>query len=465
MENIIPYQQTKAVCTTSLNLEKLKPMKDLGPVGNLVYSTIRTEFNSNISAEKMLFYDGWHKIPNSSYIGYTEICDSIPNYIYAVRRSNTAMRFVVKELNESVLCALKSTLYSKIIRDFDKDLDTISVVIKGFLPVKSYFIIVKITNKETLIKGAKKEWNNIISSTRLAGTSSILNHYDEMKEFYYRVVENKKHVYSVYQFIEDNKHLMNHILPTLTLSVKSYNNKVMQYVREHIKLCMEANDYNIGFNESQLKDCINGDEISADISTAINNDVKTKLNELKHHKSELDVLKKEIIRCKDGKLSSHIPKLSLNTDEMISYSPGKNIDEDIFYYGLPENLGIVIDRIESSMRKSIHCELDIDSIDYMPEYPFTQKFKKLIYDQYKSINTNIKMSHLGLHYSCLYIYLSHISKVRSNFEEHTYDKEILERARTFAKVNIASLRSIMLDVQSINKIAMKPISINWQSRN
>ncbi|QOI17319.1 hypothetical protein [Maple mottle-associated virus] len=450
MENILPYQLEYPYHSERkiTNHQKLKSIPSLGFVEKMIYESVKDMFNSCTCNEKEFFYCGNVKIPEGAYIGYIEINDSIPNYMYATYSMLGTQKYKVAVLDEYTLAAVKSNLYSVVIREYKNDIDMVYNVVKDVPPVRNQFIMVKVNNKDLLIREAEKNWKNMVSSTILSGASSIISHYSEMKSFYYEIIKKEKHTKSVYALIEENQHLMNYVLPTLTVFLKSYNEKVLEYVQEHIKVCNDNNDYNLIFRREQIEWSEGIDtDFQVDVSNAIYEDVTIKLRELEHHRSELDILKDPRLEFKNKKIKIKPVKKEIISSEQemisretVSYLPGEDPLEDMFYYGLPESMKLFTNNINTAMIKNISSEKDVNDIDYIAGFPFKTSFKKTVFNVYKEKNTSIKMSHLTLHYACLYIYISTVSEMRSGRKDLEYTDDKMEKARTFAKINLAELR-------------------------
>nr|ANQ90718.1 p5 protein [Emaravirus cajani] len=458
MESVVPFCIGKKEVIDTSKYEKLKPNKNLGRMERVIYDMIKNEYNSCNAIEKGMFCDDFNLIPINSCIGYMEISDDIPTYIYAIKKGSYfkgEYQYAVLELNDAVSCALNSILYSAVIRDFEGDMNTLYITIKGSLPIKEYFIIVKVENKQTLIQRVKSEWANILSSTSLVGTDSIISHYREMTKFYYRIIKNQDDVGSVYSMINENQHLVNHILPSLTMYLTSYNNVILEHVKNHIKKCYDSNDYNLIFRKDDIE-CDHLTEpyidegLKLEISNAIYNDVTLGLREIKDCEAEANCLKKNLLRSENNKIISNFEAVTSSETEMIKYLPGANEAEDFFQYGLPEHVNIARAHLENSMVKKITDASMIDDVDYISSYPFTTEFKKVVFESYKMKNKTVKMSHLGLHYACLYIYFSIVSTKRAGYERFNYDHKLIERSRKFAKVNIEYLRFRLQTVRTIS---------------
>ncbi|CCW28369.2 p5 [Emaravirus cajani] len=458
MESIVPFCISKKEVINNSNYEKLKPNKNLGRMERIIYDMIKDEYNRCNAVEKGMFCDDFNMIPINSCIGYMEIGDDIPTYVYAIKKGayfKGEFQYAVIELSDAVSGAINSILYSAVIRDFEGDMDTLYITVKGSLPIKEYFIIVKIENKQTLIQRAKSEWANILSSTSLVGTDSIVSHYREMTRFCYRIIKNQSDVGSVYSMISENQHLVNHVLPSLTMYLTSYNSVILEHVKNHIKRCYESNDYNLIFRKDDIE-CDHLTEpyidegLKLEISNAIYNDVTLRLREIKNCEAEAKYIKKNLFRSDNNKIISDFEAVTSSETEMIKYLPGTNEAEDFFQYGLPEHINIARTHLENSMVKRITDANMIDDVDYIPSYPFTTEFKKVVFESYRIKNKTVKMSHLGLHYACLYIYFSIVSTRRAGYERFNFDHKLIEKSRKFAKVNIEYLRFRIQTVRTVS---------------
>nr|QIB98142.1 p5 [Emaravirus rosae]QIB98151.1 p5 [Emaravirus rosae]QIB98154.1 p5 [Emaravirus rosae]QIB98178.1 p5 [Emaravirus rosae] len=465
MEKIIPYVRPDPEKVDFSNHEKLPKLSSLGDFYGPIYKLIRENFNSCNCIEKKLFYGEYTRIPCSSSIGYIEINrGEMPTVIATVLNRGTVR---LEVLPEDVVNALKSIVYNYVIENYE-NLEMVTAVIKNAAAVRNYFIMVKIIDKQWIINETKKNWANIIGSTYLAQKELIISHYLRMKSFYYRIVCNLRYEKSVYSFIDENKHLSNEIIPSLDIMLRTYNIHVFKYVKEHIQYCKKMLDYDIPFdcNKINESDFMYGEFFPLDVKTAIYEDVTIRLREVKIENSEVDVLKKPIIEYVDKEILLNDIALNKAVDEKIKYLPGDNEIEDMFYYGLPGSIKTVVNNINSSMKKNISDDTKIDDIDYIPNYPFKSSYKKEIYNLYKLKNSDLKMSHLTLHYICLYLYIAKVSAIRTGYSENIGTVEVLERAREFAKVNVSHLRSRLLFLHQ-NRISIKDgcmqifLKVNW----
>ncbi|QEE82890.1 P5 [Emaravirus kiwii] len=449
MDCITPFSFCNKAKFDSTGYERIPKLTKLGKVEKIISDTIVDEFNSCDELEKGFFYDEFKLAPVMSSINYIEVNEDMPKFAYAIQRRGLKKKhqYAILELNEILTAALNSCLYSHIIKEFENDFETIYATIKGIAPYMHQFFIVKVLCKETLVKAAKENWNNIIMSTSLVDRESIIDHYKDMSRFYYKVVKNQTNVGSVYKFIDDNKHLMGHMLPFIDIKPKSYDQEILNLVNKHIDKCIEMNDYDIIFKKETISEEYPDKDFQIDVSNAIYLDVTLKLREIREEHSELECLKVCTLRKKKTNTKERFQEIIGSDQEMISHKPGENKDEDIFYYGLPETLNVVCKHVEKSMVKNLVDEDMIDDIDYISNYPFKQDFKKVVFRLYKDHNNTVRMSQLGLQYCCLYIYYSALSTKRSGIGELQYSRMMLEKARTFSKVNVAKLRSKVMNMK------------------
>nr|QJR96881.1 p7 [Emaravirus rosae]QJR96932.1 p7 [Emaravirus rosae] len=443
MDSIIPYTRSDSEVIDFSNYEKLGKLNNLGAFYGTIYSNIKTMFNADVSTEKKFFYGSHNKIPKHSSICYLEINHKkIPNTVASVFNKT---QVEVETLPEDVYLALQSILYNYVIENFN-NLDTLSAVIMHHKLVRRYFIMIKIVDKQWMIDEVKRNWANILSSTYLSQREVILSHYTSMTAFYYKIVKNSDTEKSVYSFLDDNKHLLNHVLPSLDVDFKLYNAQIIKYVKSHLQICKDKSDYNLAFDYTTISesDSIYGEKFPADVLAAIHIDVTAKLREVKVNRSEEDVLKKPIIDCVDDVVVLNKVTFWKHTDETVSYKPGDDEIEDTFYYGIPDTIETVIDHLEDALEKNIHDVDDINNIDYIPQFPFKNSFKREIFTALKVRNDTVKVSHLTLHYICLFLYISKVASLKIDTGCYTAHSAVLERARLFAKTNVSYLRNRLL---------------------
>ncbi|QAR18006.1 p5 variant A [pistacia virus B] len=470
MKRVIPYSKLENFMTYNVtNKEKLKPYSGSSVIQKSLYTSIINRFNKCECVEKDIFYGECSRVPQNSPISYMEIEDSIPTCMFTIKKIHQTYRYSTTNIDETLMAIIKSDLYSFIIREFESNKEDVNLVITCPMRINQQFIMVKILNKNVLIEEAKKNWRDIISSTILCGLRSILSHFEDMTEFYYKIVRKRRFARSVYSFIDDNKADINHILPSLETSFKSYNQCVLKYINKHLREAYMLSDYNIKFNRATVQEVCKEQGLdyynfSTQISDAIASDVITQLKELETNFSEFNMLKKPCLKLVEGKLKivklKHDEEmdmdvdlgniqLPMDADEMIEYLPGANPVEDSFYYGFPNTIEVSTEHIYTAMKKNIKTENDINNIDYISGYPFKESFKKTVFRMLKRQNDTIKVSHLFLHYFCLYIYITAVASMRSG-SVPLYDNNQIERARSFSKENINSLRKKLANFKTMN---------------
>ncbi|QAR18007.1 p5 variant B [pistacia virus B] len=469
MEHITPYSNFINGKTVKLeNKEKIDSYYGPSILERHSFNYIKNQFNECDCFEKDVFYGDCSKLPQNAPISCLEIYDKFPDSMYSIKKVHSKFRFSLTAIDEKLYTIIKSNLYSFIIREFESDKDEINIVITSPMRIMRQFIMVKLYNRELLINEAKLKWKEIISSTTLCGLRSVLSHFQDMRDFYYKIVRNEKYVKSVYSFIDDNKSVINHILPTIETSFKSYNKCVLKYINEHLQEAYHKSDYNLHFDRSKINEsCIESEsdreDFSVEVSNAIYNDVTMNLKELEIQLSEYDVLKRPCLELVGKKL---VPvkyrqkierkqmlkeceaKFPTEVEEIVEYFPGSNPIEDLFHYGLPNTIELTSKYLHFSMKKNINTEDDIDNIDYISGYPFKESYKKLIFSILKRQNHKIKVSHLFLHYFCLYMYTASVASIRAGVEP-AYEREKIEQARIFAKRNLNELRSKLSNYKTL----------------
>ncbi|QAR18009.1 p7 protein [pistacia virus B] len=462
MEHIKPYTNSIGGCTIKLsNKEKISDYKGLSSFEENIYNQIKNKFNNCECFEKDVFFDEDSKMPKNASISYIEINDQFPRYMYTIKKMRSKYKYSLTNIDDLLFSIIKNHLHNFIIREFESDINEINIIIKGFLHIPKQFVMVKINNKNLLINDTKYNWENIISSTTLCDLRSILSHFDDMRDFYYKKVQGTNIVKSIYSFINDNKSLINHVLPSIKTSFKTYDDCVLKYINAHLKKAYNESNYSLVFDSSTIQEFLIETESCSDFSLevrkAIHEDVTKQLEGLKTQFSEYDILKmpclelvnQRLVPIKHNKNKLNVSgsceqsvAFPLNIDEIVKYPPGENPIQDNFYYGLPNTLEISTQYLNSAMRKIIQEEKDIDDIDYIAGYPFKRSYKILIFSILKKQNYNIRISHLFLHYFCYYMYAASVASIRVGVDM-IYEQKQIDRAREFSKKNISVIRNLV----------------------
>nr|BAM13830.1 hypothetical protein [Emaravirus fici] len=484
MDKVTPYVSCETGEYDFTRYEKIQDNNQTG-LGKHAYNYIKDMFNNSTCIQKKFFYGESQDFRNESLylmprfnakIIHLEIDDEIPIAPFAIYkkrdRKQTEFRFSTHVLSDTELVALKGIIYNFVIENY-RERDTKNIIYGNYKTINgyvNYFFMIEIHNWDWLIKETKNQWKDIISSSLLVGDETIKQHYDSMRPFYYEIVRKQTHVKSIYKFFEDNAHLSDHIFPSIYGKVKHHNHVVMKYVRLHLQKCYQKKDFSLRFNKEDIDpvDIYYDKDIDVDASNAIFCDVTIQLLDQTIRESELNILKKSIVELiQDEKtLTDEVIKKVDNIDiastgidiagtsdiEYIKHLPTENKSEDIFYYGLPEDSGTVIQHFDIAMKRTIACEDDIDDIDYIQNFPFKRSYKVDTFRVLKQKNDTIRISPLALNYICLYMYMCQLASFRAGYRDmSSLKKKRLEMARDFAKLNIAKLRENLNDLHRKGK--------------